>query len=76
MTSAVALALFAGPAMSQAVNPTLPPSIGKFNPGLNYIGGGSGATTPIVGNLFLVNGTDPVFLVDGASGLCLTGGGC
>jgi hypothetical protein len=30
----------------------------------------------LTGGLLLVDGTDPVFLVNGTSGVCLTGGGC
>jgi hypothetical protein len=41
--------------------------------GVVVAGGGGGGT---VGSLFLVDGTDPVFLVNGTSGVCLTGGGC
>ena len=51
----------------------------QFNgcsPGLCNIGASSSGGGGTVGSLFLVDGTDPVFLVNGTSGVCLTGGGC
>lgn len=36
-------------------------------------GAGGGGTT---GGLLLVDGTDPLYLVNGTSGVCLVAGGC